>query len=100
MNLLSKLSKEIVYEELQIPLSFPQLILYEKNVKDKCRYDIDHHDWYVFLSEQVLLNQEIIYDPSEIENFEWMSRKEIVSNKDKFTEGSFFILDKMEFFNE
>lgn len=89
-----------VKEELNISLKTTNLVTIEKGVPDKCRYGAENHDWYVFSSEEIKKDSEILYDKSEIDSIEWMSKEKIKSNKENLTQGAYLIFERMGFFND
>ncbi|EMW1014762.1 NUDIX hydrolase [Serratia liquefaciens] len=71
----------------------------ESGVEDLCRYGLNLHDWYIFLSNEYIDIDNIKFDPSEIESLEWVSLNELSNMQDKFTQGSSLILKRMGYIN-
>ncbi|HOX40652.1 MAG TPA: GAF domain-containing protein [bacterium] len=64
--------KREMIEELGLNLSGLSLI-YHKTIPDECRYGGNIHEWYLF---KTTINEEIIFENSEIEKFGWYSLPE------------------------
>ncbi|MEQ9968152.1 NUDIX hydrolase [Pectobacterium carotovorum] len=89
-----------VQEELGLALIDFKFLRKETGVKDLCRYGLNLHDWYIFFSDKYIDVDSIEFDPSEIESLEWISLDELNNIRDKFTQGSSLILEKMGYINE
>ena len=51
---------------------------YDDIVGDVCRYGAHHHEWYVFVSDQVLRDDEIKLSQAEIGDFSWVKLEELM----------------------
>jgi ADP-ribose pyrophosphatase len=89
-----------VREELGMTLIDFKFLRKEIGVKDLCRYGLNLHDWYIFCSDEYIDVDSVNFDSSEIEGLEWVSFHELNNIRDKFTQGSSFILKKMGYINE
>jgi ADP-ribose pyrophosphatase YjhB (NUDIX family) len=87
--------KREVLEELGISIENFNFLSLVKDVRDKCRYDVYLHDWYLFHTTIEINKNQLVLDKSEINDIFWVKISDLHLYEAKMTFGCKYIFQQL-----